>query len=296
MKLEHIEYFIQVADSGSISKVAQNGYMTQQGLSLALKQIESELGITLFYRNNKGVVLTEDGKDFYRAGKKMLETYRGYLYNLRTSDDNDVINLFLEKGFYKTFPSFNDAAFARREGWYFSIVEKSALEIANLIRVNQGIGFFTVRAGEDPNMYKLAESEGVDIHKLGQETKVVYVVHRTNPAAHCNREEALKLFDNMKCVISTSEFDMNLYTSIIRKTICAPDIQEHQNLLRKQGFFSIMDYNTYRLKFNPQEFVIVGERDLQRPIVYYVAFHLKDTPKNIKLKEDMMRYLREFVR
>lgn len=296
MKVEHIEMFLQIADNGSISKTAQQGYITQQGLSLALKQIESELGISLFYRNNKGVSLTEEGKAFYRTGKKMLEAYKEYIYALRSGEENDVVNLFIEKGFYKALPSFSEAAFARRGGWYFSIIEKGAAEIVNMIRVNQGIGVFSIRAGEDPNMLQIAEHEGVKVCKLGQETKVVYVVHKTNPAAHCSPEDVMALFDKMKCVITTSEFDLNLYTSIIRKTICAPDILEHQTLLRKPQFFSIMDYNTYRLKYNPQEFVIVGERELQRPIEYYVAFHLKDTQKNRELEEEVKKYLKEFVR
>lgn len=43
LKLEHIRLFLTVAERGSISEAAKNGYITQQGLSLALKQIEAFL-------------------------------------------------------------------------------------------------------------------------------------------------------------------------------------------------------------------------------------------------------------
>ena len=62
MKLEHIRLFLDVVQSGSISQAAKQGYITQQGLSLALKQIEGELGIELFKRSNKGVELTDEGE------------------------------------------------------------------------------------------------------------------------------------------------------------------------------------------------------------------------------------------
>ena len=72
LKLEHIKLFLDVVDSGSISQAAKMGYITQQGLSSALKQIESELQICLFNRSNKGVELTDEGeKEFV---KLMMET------------------------------------------------------------------------------------------------------------------------------------------------------------------------------------------------------------------------------
>lgn len=295
MKIEHVELFLNVADSGSISKTAQQGYITQQGLSLALKQIESELGIQLFHRNNKGVVLTEEGKTFYEIGKKMVGEYRAYLYSLRNSEENDVVNLFMENGVYKTLPSLNEASFAKRGDWYFSTIERTGKEIVELISRNFGIAIFSLHAGEDPNMINSFSSQNIHLHQVSQENKVVYVVHKTNPAAHCAPEQLKDVLDGMKCVVSSSEYDLNLYTNAIRRTVCAPDTQEHQLLLRKRNFFSLMNYNTYRLKYNPQEFVVVGERELQRPIQHYVAFHLKDTQRNRQLEQEMTKYLGEML-
>ena len=61
MTLQQLKYIIQVVQSGSISSAAQKLYITQPSLSKAIADLEKEMGITIFYRNNRGVYLSEDG-------------------------------------------------------------------------------------------------------------------------------------------------------------------------------------------------------------------------------------------
>ena len=55
--------FYDVAKYGSISKAAQYGYTSQPAVSKAIKKLEDELGVQLFYRNLNGVELTDKGKE-----------------------------------------------------------------------------------------------------------------------------------------------------------------------------------------------------------------------------------------
>ena len=50
MRIEHLKYFLEVAQSGSINAVAQHLFISQQGISDALKRMENELGVVLFKR------------------------------------------------------------------------------------------------------------------------------------------------------------------------------------------------------------------------------------------------------
>lgn len=61
MRLEQLRYLIEVANSKSINKAAQNLYITQPALSIAINSLEEELNYPLLIRTKKGVVLTEDG-------------------------------------------------------------------------------------------------------------------------------------------------------------------------------------------------------------------------------------------
>ena len=64
MTLQQIRYVAEIARHGTISKAAQELYITQPHLSSVLKELENELGITILSRARKGVVLTEDGREF----------------------------------------------------------------------------------------------------------------------------------------------------------------------------------------------------------------------------------------
>lgn len=73
MTLQQLKYIIQVVQSGSISAAAQQLYITQPSLSKSIADLEKEMGITIFYRNNRGVYLSEDGIKFLSYARQVIE-------------------------------------------------------------------------------------------------------------------------------------------------------------------------------------------------------------------------------
>lgn len=73
MELRHIRYFIAVAEEGSFTKAAEKLMIAQPPLSRQIKDLEEELGTTLFDRNTRKLQLTEAGHRFYQYGLKVLE-------------------------------------------------------------------------------------------------------------------------------------------------------------------------------------------------------------------------------
>jgi DNA-binding transcriptional LysR family regulator len=67
--------FLEVAESGTISRAAQHLFVTQPALSRRLQQLEQELGATLFVRTPRGVALTEEGRYVQREARFLLERY-----------------------------------------------------------------------------------------------------------------------------------------------------------------------------------------------------------------------------
>lgn len=61
LRIEQLKYFLEVAQSGSINAVAQHLFISQQGISDALKRMENELGVVLFKRSKMGITLTAGG-------------------------------------------------------------------------------------------------------------------------------------------------------------------------------------------------------------------------------------------
>ncbi len=72
MNTLHFKYVAEVAKTGSITQAAENLFMAQPNLSKAIKELEETLGISIFRRTSKGVVLTEKGEEFLVYAKRVL--------------------------------------------------------------------------------------------------------------------------------------------------------------------------------------------------------------------------------
>lgn len=73
MTLQQLRYLIAIAEYGSINAAAHNLYASQSNLSTAIKELESELGITIFTRSNRGVTLTNDGTELLGYARQVVE-------------------------------------------------------------------------------------------------------------------------------------------------------------------------------------------------------------------------------
>lgn len=74
MNLQHLKYMTEVERTGSVTKAAANLFMGQPNLSKAIKEVETEIGITVFRRSAKGVYPTPEGAEFLvRAAAVLAE-------------------------------------------------------------------------------------------------------------------------------------------------------------------------------------------------------------------------------
>ncbi len=73
MTLQQLKYVVTVAGTGSISTAARTLYLSQPSLTAAIKELETELGITIFSRTNKGVVLSIEGEEFLGYARQVME-------------------------------------------------------------------------------------------------------------------------------------------------------------------------------------------------------------------------------
>lgn len=76
MELRQLEYFREIASTGSINEAARHLNMSQPPLSYQIRQLETELNVKLFDRTSKGVTLTEAGKILYDRSGNLLEYAR----------------------------------------------------------------------------------------------------------------------------------------------------------------------------------------------------------------------------
>ncbi|MBQ4354546.1 MAG: LysR family transcriptional regulator [Clostridia bacterium] len=73
MNILHLKYAVEVARAGSINKASDVLMIAQPNLSRAIKELESDLGITIFDRSAKGMMVTPEGEEFLGYAKKILD-------------------------------------------------------------------------------------------------------------------------------------------------------------------------------------------------------------------------------
>ena len=81
MEINQMKYFLEVCNCGSMAKAAEKLNITQQGISIALRRLESELGCNLFYHKSKGLVLTQFGSAFRNEAELVL-THVDNIYSM----------------------------------------------------------------------------------------------------------------------------------------------------------------------------------------------------------------------
>lgn len=103
MNINQIQYAIKLSEYRNFTIAASELFITQSTLSLQIKKLEEELGITLFIRDKNGLRLTDAGEEFIHHGRKVLAD----LDNLKNEMENfsDLLKGELRIGLLWTFGS-----------------------------------------------------------------------------------------------------------------------------------------------------------------------------------------------
>ena len=75
MTVTQLEYFVSVCRTKSISRAADECFVTQPAVSLAIRELEKEFGVILFYRRGSKLKLTGEGEKLYRKATQLLDVY-----------------------------------------------------------------------------------------------------------------------------------------------------------------------------------------------------------------------------
>ncbi len=73
MNILHMKYAVEVAKVGSLNKAAESLYVALPNISRSIKELEADLGIAVFDRTAKGMVLTPEGEEFIGYAKDILK-------------------------------------------------------------------------------------------------------------------------------------------------------------------------------------------------------------------------------
>lgn len=227
MTLQQIRYILTIAEVGSLSKAAEVLYVAQPSLSSAVKELERELGITVFYRSGKGVSLTNDGAEFLLYASQVYTQYEALLEKYgRSSDRKKKFCVstqhysFAVKAFVELVKQFDTTKYE------FAIRETKTLDvISDVATLKSEVGILYLSDFNRGILMKLLRSNDLDFHLLTTCNACVYV-WREHPLAG---EKSLRLsqLESYPCLsfeqggnssfyFAEDIFSMNDYPRIIK--------------------------------------------------------------------------------
>lgn len=153
MTLQQLRYVVMVAEKGTISKAAQELFISQPSLTNAIKELENEMQITIFNRTNKGIVISNEGEEFLGYARQVLDQAnlleskylkgekRTYRFSVSTQHYSFAINAFVD--FISNFDG-DQYDFTLRETQTYEIIEdvsrlKSEIGILYMCSTNKDI-------------------------------------------------------------------------------------------------------------------------------------------------------------
>ena len=131
MDIKQMIYFKTIVEEGTISKAAKTLHMAQPPLSMQLKQLEEELGVTLIKRGHRKIELTQAGKVLYKRSLQMIS-----LNEMTFHEIQDMQNEVLRIGITSSNSNILPSCLAQNQNLAhvsFRIYEGSTYEIIDLL-------------------------------------------------------------------------------------------------------------------------------------------------------------------
>ena len=181
MNIKDLEYFKVVCREKSITKAAKQLYITPQGLSKTIKNLEFEFQTTLLNRNASGISLTETGQYLYKHLPDFLDSYHNIQKDIQKIDQQQehVIDLISAYGILRLVTPECLAAFKKK---YPEITlqyrEYPDKQVERMFTANEGNVAFSVGPSDFSGLHAtLLESFEVKLlvnkaHPLSQKSSV----------------------------------------------------------------------------------------------------------------------------
>lgn len=186
MNTTYLIYALEIERVGSISQAAQNLYMAQPNLSKAIRELEKELGFTIFKRTAKGVRPTEEGTEFlYHARQIMDQVGAVERISQRIGTDKLKYKISIPRGSYIVdgFTSFL-SELELEKGLEVTINETNALgTISNVADRGYNLGIIRYQMLDETHYLTMLKNNHLTYETIW-EFEYVLVMSKNHPLAN----------------------------------------------------------------------------------------------------------------
>ncbi len=213
MTILQLKYVITIATSSSMREAANRLFITQPALSLAINNIEDELGIALFYRTNRGISLTKEGEEFLAYAKQAVSQFEiiedKYQKN-RSGQKRFAVSLqhyvFAIHAFVNTIKQFKEKEYV------YSLHETRTDEVLNDVKsLKSEVGIISYSSSNEKIMMKLLKEYQLKFVPVMKRDTYVYFWNE-HPLAD-KAELSLKDLEDYPCISFDQSSENTFYLS-----------------------------------------------------------------------------------
>ena len=184
MNILHMKYAVEVARLGSLNKAAESLLVAQPNISRSIKELEADLGVTIFQRSAKGMVLTPEGEEFIDYAKdilyridKMERSYRDGSHKKRKFSISVPRACYISAAFAEFSKSITEEY---AELYYKETNSKRT--ISQLLENEYRLGIIRYAENYDRYYKNMLEEKGLS-YEMVAEFSYVLIMSRDNPLA-----------------------------------------------------------------------------------------------------------------
>ena len=246
MNITQLKYVLEVAASTSMREASTRLYITQPALSASIRELEDELGILIFERTNKGISLTEAGREFISYAKKAVGQYE-ILEDRYLSKDSDRERFSVSTQHYNfAMKAFTDVIKKMEPDKYvFSIHETKTKEVLDDVRnLRSEVRIISFSGSNEAVIKKLFRDYQLEFTPLMRRDTYVYVWKNHKLAGI--KEISIEDMQEYPCVSLDQTSDSNFYLTeeamadyAFDKMIKSDDRATSMEIIAELGGYSI---------------------------------------------------------
>ena len=211
MNINQLKYVLEAAGSASMREASTKLYVSQPALSAGIRELEEELGMLIFERTNKGISLTDEGREFLVYAKKAVGQYEILEDRYLTGDSSKEHFSVSTQHYNFAIKAFtNVIRDTDPEKYVFSIHETKTKEVLEDVRtLKSEVGIVSFSRGNETLIKKLFKDYRLDFTPLIKKDTYVYI-WRSHPFA--TRDEiSIDELSDYPCVSFDQTDDSNFY-------------------------------------------------------------------------------------
>lgn len=264
VKTEQLKYFLDIAQSQSISRTAEHFYISQQAVSDAMKRLEQEFNCKFFRRKKNGVALTKEGEIFLTEARQMMASYTKMQVQLNPSfKENTLLKGQIRIMIHPRMYSFSFNEFITHFRLNYPDIKVFLIDGANQQTIaslgNNQVDIGTIYFGDETGVMIDEEEQNQFCLQSFYKSRVYICYSKVHPLYH---EKAISL-DKLKNFSMTSFFAREFMDTYLNDHLGEPaniyfcnDVAAQCELIRSGTAAGVLTEYEYKTLFKKDDQVV----------------------------------------